>query len=526
MMLKGIDDYLTAQTNPEEALHAIENTATGLLDFLNPDHRYEIIRALSFIQNPIELELLSKATSKKIGISHSTMKGAILETKQQRAEENQPTAFSDDMPEPSGPEPVNIHPEPVAGNDLLNELFNTYAMYVVLPEHGATTLSLWTLHTYMLDAAEATPILAIESPEKRCGKTRLMSVLSETAYETMAASNISPASLFRSMEKWRPTLLIDEGDSFLKDNEELRGVLNSGHTRSTAYVIRCQGDEHEPTKFSTWGAKAIALIGKLSGTLEDRSIVIAMRRKKKGEGVERLRLDRDKATFLAIRQKCTRFAKDNIEALIEADPSIPDMLHDRAADNWRPLIAIADLGGGEWSIKARQAALALSGMVDDNEAAGILLLRDIHEYFPQSGTDRVLTAHLIEHLSTLEEHPWAGWNRGKPINPRQIAKLLTPFSIISKDIRCGDERGKGYRSEDFEDAFSRYLPSMGNLSVTTGQTNIHAGLRDFSSVTPGNDVTANKNGKPNIHAGCHGVTDKKGGDGGIDAEIIEMELSL
>ncbi len=207
----------------------------------------------------------------------------------------------------------------------------------------------------------------------------------------------------------------------------------------------------------------------------------------------------------------------------KADPAVPAELHDRAGDNWRPLITIADVAGGEWPETARRAALALSGVAEDSETAGVLLLRDIRAYFIEHETDRVLTSHLIEHLASLEESPWSGWNRGKAITPRQVAKLLNPFSVLSKDIRYRDERGKGYQREDFQDAFSRYLPSRGNLSVTAGQANNGAGFRDFSSVTGENDVTAKKDGKSSIHAACPVVTDKKGVEVLVNDDIPLLE---
>jgi putative DNA primase/helicase len=85
--------------------------------------------------------------------------------------------------------------------------------------------------------------------------------------------------LFRAVEKFKPVMLIGEADTFMTEKEELRGVINSGHRRSSAFVIRTVpvGDEHEPKVFSTWGAKAIPSIGKLAGTIEDRSIIIPMR---------------------------------------------------------------------------------------------------------------------------------------------------------------------------------------------------------------------------------------------------------
>src|SRR5262249_50698311 len=154
------------------------------------------------------------------------------------------------------------------------------------------------------------------------------------------ASNITGSALFRYVEQVRPTLLIDEADSFVKDNEELRGILNSGHTKTAAYVIRNVevNGEHKPRRFSTWAPKAIATIRGLADTLEDRAIIVSLQRKPPGANVERLR-KRDNEWFAALRSKAARWAEDNFDRLVVADPQVPEALNDRAADNWRPLLA-------------------------------------------------------------------------------------------------------------------------------------------------------------------------------------------
>src|SRR3954464_13802467 len=45
-------------------------------------------------------------------------------------------------------------------------------------------------------------------------------------------------AVYRAIEEKQPTLLIDEADTFLQGNDELRGILNSGYTRKTAFVVR------------------------------------------------------------------------------------------------------------------------------------------------------------------------------------------------------------------------------------------------------------------------------------------------
>ena len=156
--------------------------------------------------------------------------------------------------------------------------------YLALPEHGAVKLALWTVHAHAFEASFVTPRLAITSPQKGCGKTTVLDLLSGLVPKPLQAANVTAAAVFRTIEAKRPTLLVDEADTFLAENEELRGVLNSGHTRNGAVirVVEHEGD-FEPRQFSTWAPVAIAKIGKLPGTLEDRSIKLEMRRASPGE---------------------------------------------------------------------------------------------------------------------------------------------------------------------------------------------------------------------------------------------------
>jgi putative DNA primase/helicase len=261
----------------------------------------------------------------------------------------------------------------------------------VLPRLAEVAAALWTVHAHAFAAAAAWPLLALTPPEKRCGKTTTLAVLARLVPRPLLAANITAASLFRVVEKYSPTLLVDEADSFLRDNEELRGILNSGHTRDAAYVVRTVGDEHEPRRFSTWAPKAVAIIGRLPDTLADRSIVIPMRRRARGQPVERLRLDRP-GGFAELGRRAARWAADHLAALRAADPEVPGELGDRAADSWRPLLAIADLAGGEWPQQARQAAVALSsGAAEERDSVREELLGDIREAFRERAGERIFS---------------------------------------------------------------------------------------------------------------------------------------
>ncbi|HVT15591.1 MAG TPA: hypothetical protein VHQ90_05330 [Thermoanaerobaculia bacterium] len=148
-------------------------------------------------------------------------------------------------------------PDPVDGAALLLDLAAVLKRYVALPAHADVAAALWSIHAHALAAADTSPILSLISPEKRCGKTRTLLVLSRLVPRPLSTSNITPAAVFRSIEVFSPTLLIDEAETFLGEREELRGVLNSGHSRDAAFVVRTTGDDHEPRRFSTWAAPCL-----------------------------------------------------------------------------------------------------------------------------------------------------------------------------------------------------------------------------------------------------------------------------
>jgi putative DNA primase/helicase len=229
--------------------------------------------------DPLTYDRCRHAEAEKLGVRVSTLDAEVDKARNPSADaEGQGGTL--EIPD------VDPWPHPVDGAALLEDLVVTFRRYAVLPKRADVVLALWIMMTYLLDAITVAPILAITSPEKGCGKTTLLEIISRLARRVLSASNISSAALFRSIEKWGPTLLIDEADSFASKNDELRGVLNSGHTRQTAFVVRCIGDDSEPRIFSTWGCKAIAAIGKLPDTVIDRSIEIRLRRALPGEVAE------------------------------------------------------------------------------------------------------------------------------------------------------------------------------------------------------------------------------------------------
>jgi hypothetical protein len=184
---------------------------------------------------------------------------------------------------------------------------------------------------------------------------------------------------------------------------------------------------------------------------------------------------------------------------------MPATIYNRAADNWRPLLAMAELAGGDWPDRARQAVIELSAAADDAVSPGVLLLGDIRELFHRDPLGDALYTHEILHaLQQDENRPWPEWKNGKPITSRQLAALLKPYGIKPRTVRRGAITDKGYKLDLFKDAFTRYLPPR---SVTMSQPSDSAGFEQPQSVTPAVDVTDAHTENASVSAACDGVTE-------------------
>lgn len=401
----------------------------------------------------LDYEVAREAEAKALGIRVSVL------DKQVQAQ--RPKDQEDEALDPF--EAVTPWGDDVNGAELLADIHAAILRFCVLPEHSAPLMAVWVLHAWAHEAADISPVLAFVSPEKRCGKTTALSIIGALVPKAMHNVNITTSVLFRVIELHAPTVLIDEADTYLGDNDELRGILNGGHNRLSAYVWRSVGDDHEPRRFKVWAPKCIAMIGKLPDTLEDRALVVPLRRKQAGEVVERFRADRLNE-FLPLRRMAARWAADNSLRLAGLDPIVPSELNDRAQDNARAICAITDLAGGEWPQLVRASLVGLASPPDDEpQSAGVLLLRDAAEVFQARRGERFGSSEVVDALCALEESPWAEWRGGRPITTRGIAKLLKPFGVSPAQDRLGSY----YRPADFIDAFSRYLSDTPQNTATS-----------------------------------------------------------
>lgn len=354
------------------------------------------------------------------------------------------------------------------GDEVLAELRSVIAKFVVLPDEQAlTAVTLWVAATHLQPVWQHAPRLAVVGPAKRCGKSRLLDVITETVHDPVITVNASPAAIFRSIgEKEPPTLLVDEADTLFgtlkmaEKNEELRGLLNAGHQRNRP-TLRASGPENGVQKFATFAMAALAGIGDLPDTIMDRAVVIRMRRRGQGEKVSDFRSSRDIPPLHQLRGHLARWMRAQRKDAASYAPTMP--VADRAADTWEPLVAVADLAGGAWPTLARSACKTMCEREAGRDEDGGLktrILVDIRAAFAQHDDPEALsTATLLRTLKADPEAPWAEYGTGG-LSPRGLQLLLRDYSISSANRRFRDgSQAKGFTRAQFVDAWDRYTPT-------------------------------------------------------------------
>lgn len=347
---------------------------------------------------------------------------------------------------------------------ILDDVEEVIRKYVVLSEDQYTAVTLWVAATHGINVWEHAPRLAILSPVKGCGKTRLMEVLMPMSYQPFPALNTTVAVLFRIMEDDRKTIFHDEVDtvfgvqnrSVSEATEQIRAFYNGGFSRDfPVWRMVGQGKKMVPVPFDAFSMAALASkTHDLPDTIQDRSIVIRMRKRGKDEPVDEFRT-RDKRKLEKLGLALTEWTEANRSALESARPI--SRLTDRAADVWEPLLAVADVAGGGWPEGAREAAYGIARSERDVQPDddGARVLRDIKRLWPR-GRDRWATREMVEALRTDSESDWGRYDYGKGISDVQLSKLLRPYDIKPRLFKRDGEALRGYKKEWFEEAWERY----------------------------------------------------------------------
>jgi hypothetical protein len=359
---------------------------------------------------------------------------------------------------------VRATPRPIAAAALLDGVRAELNRFVVLPSDlAADAVVLWIAATHAQPAWAHAPRLVIRAPEKRCGKSRLLDVIEATCHDPLITVNASPAAVYRAIgSDDPPTLLVDEADTIFgtkksaESNEDLRGLLNAGHQRNRP-AIRYDASRHRVEHIPTFAMAALAGIGHMPDTIEDRAVIVRMRRRGPGEHVDPYRHRRDRPPLAELAGELRGWLRAHVDQLADATPAMP--VEDRAADTWEPLVAVADLAAGAWPARARTAAERLTAEHDDDGGAlltATVLLADCRGAFGDAAA--LPTEELLNRLRQDAEAPWGEYGP-TGLSARRLGILLAEYGIRSANIRFPDGiQRKGFTRLDFTDAWTRYCP--------------------------------------------------------------------
>ncbi|MFI8778784.1 DUF3631 domain-containing protein [Brachybacterium paraconglomeratum] len=362
-----------------------------------------------------------------------------------------------------------------AGHEILDEIEQAFRRFTIQQaEQDYEALALWALYTHAAGCFDYAPRLVLTSAEKRSGKSRTMEIAAALAYAPMMTASVTPAALYRSIPDNGDTLtvFVDEADTIYGKNassetaEALRGFINAGFRRG-APTIRVEGPSHTPTTFYTFSPVCIAAIGRLPDTVTDRAVNIRLRRRKNTETVDPYRIRLHEPPLKDLAEAATEWAREHEQVLSEHIPE--DMpVDDRAADLWEPLVTIADVAGGAWPERARDAARHHTGADadDEDESVGIEMLRDIREVLELHHGDRISSKSLTDLLRGKEESRWAE----EDLKARRLTITLKEFGLRS--VRMPGGAANGFWISRFEDAFARYL-SPNSYTPPASDENIH-----------------------------------------------------
>ncbi|HZZ23596.1 MAG TPA: DUF3631 domain-containing protein [Roseiarcus sp.] len=362
-------------------------------------------------------------------------------------------------------------PDPVTDlGALLDVAVKEVKRFLIAPDAYYDVIALWCLHTHLVPRKELgvdyTPRLGFQSPKERCGKSTGLKCTLLMSHNPRPGASLTPSSVFRAVDASAISIMVEEGDNVFKNaNPELLAVMNAGADRMLAKVMRTEKTDDGkfvPREFNCFAAVAFTSIKQVTKTLQDRSIVLQMKRATKGERPKKLTV-RTRGGLIDIRRKFMRWATDLSEL---PDPKLPPDLFNRIEDRWFVLFQIAGLAGGDWPERCHKAALADFAREEADAVDGGPngdLLGDVWEVFHASKKVQMFTKDILAALLAQSESPWTTINHGQPANEYYLRTNLRDFlpdnaeKIAPRKWREGIVQARGFHQLHFKDAFERYL---------------------------------------------------------------------
>ncbi len=350
-------------------------------------------------------------------------------------------------------------------------------------------LSFWIMATYIFESFDSFPYLCITARTKRAGKTRLSELVSFTCQMPFPVAAASAASLFRSIQDDKPTIIWDEAETLSSESPTVvRALLNVGYRKGQT-IPRVSG--HGVIQYQTYCPKVFVLIGDVYDTLRDRSITVEMERADPAvlASKKRFSYETGKQEGFDIAEEIKTTVAKNLESIQSAYLSESlGFLTDRDEEIWRPLFAIcksldpesytamqriaADLAA-EKTNPYRYTENATDEQTKQNEEYGLILLRDMHKitqaYAQRTKSKAIPSADSITLLKCIPTSPWRKYHSpaeirggngmvdsGSGLTIVQMCYMLNQFGIHPTLQRQGEKVFRGYTISQIEEAAHKF----------------------------------------------------------------------
>jgi hypothetical protein len=325
--------------------------------------------------------------------------------------------------------------EPVDLKALLGETEVVLRNYAVVHDPAAATVYTVTVPFAWVHDEIATwsPLLVVQGADTETAKSLLCDIHSLLTPRAHVVVNPTGPAVFRLVDHTHPTLYIDNGDKLLARDRDLADIINSGSTRGHRIPRVVDGKPYEFDPFCFKIINGIDVLPHLDPATRTRCITTEMLPKLSNEPVTHKKHAARDERFPNLRRKWMRWAIDDMAAVRDADPPMPEGFADRLADNYALLFAIADLAGDGWPERMRKAAVKLS-REHNKPSLGRRCFMQFYEFlsthgvFGSTGT-LLITAEQLEKLfAATQEDDWCNYlGSGRPINHWQISGLLRPY---------------------------------------------------------------------------------------------------
>lgn len=357
----------------------------------------------------------------------------------------------------------------IRGPRLYNQIHNLLSGHVIFKTPWQIVLTvIWIIGTYLHRCFPLYPYLCIQSPTKRCGKTRLLELIAALGFNSDGLQTTpTEAVLYRQAAITGGTLCWDEAESLgnIKDKSERNAILNVAY-RKGGKVSRCEGENHEVKDYEVFRPIALAGISALPDTASDRSLRVELIRKRRDEKVERLRINHLQCGLQSLRDGLHIFALERAPIILEfygqfRDDLIPEEVDDRLREAFEIIISIA--AGIYYHDKSdfppihsflQMAAKGLSGIraLDEDETSFIKAIGILRSKIKESKqAELVVTTEEAIQIFQAAGLTWVQ-------EPKHAQSILRKLDLKSEPHRVKGELIRGYKitAKYIEDQFLRY----------------------------------------------------------------------